>query len=126
MLRRIYDWVRGCFGPENRSRSRVAVGHEAFIEIGDVVTPVTLHDLSMNGALCRGADSFRPGQRCSLILPLSPGLRIVIESEVVRAEEGGPAIRFLNMGPDSFSHLRRLVELNAPDADVIESELRGK
>ncbi|WP_147819187.1 PilZ domain-containing protein [Salidesulfovibrio onnuriiensis] len=126
MLRKIYDWVRGCFGPENRTRSRVAVGHEAFIEIGDVVTPVILHDLSMNGALCRGADSFRIGQRCTLILPLSPGLRIAIEGEVVRNQEEGPAIRFTTMGPESFTHLKRMVELNAPDADVIEDELRGR
>lgn len=126
MLKKVFDWVRGCFGPENRTRSRVAVGHEAFIEVGDVVTPVSLQDLSMNGALCCGADSFRIGQRCSLILPLSPGLRIAIEGEIVRNDEDGPAIRFVSMDPDSFTHLKRMVELNAPDPDAIEDELRGR
>lgn len=126
MLRKIVDWFRGRFGTEHRAHSRVLVGHEAFIEADDVVTPVTLHDLSMGGALCHGANSFRVGQRCSLILPLSSEVRIVIESEVVRAEPQGPAIHFLSMEPESFTHLRRLVELNAPDPDVIEDELRGR
>lgn len=126
MLRKLYNWFRGRLGAEKRAHSRVIVQHDAFIEIDDVVTPVTLHDLSMTGAFCHGTDSFRPGQRCSLILPLSPDLRIVAEGEIVRADPKGPAIHFLNMDPESFTHLRRLVELHAPNADVIEDELRGR
>lgn len=125
MFKTVRNWFHK-LGPESRRRSRVSVHHEAFIQINEVLTPVVTTDLSMNGAKCTGADNFQAGQKCSLIIPLGEGLRIVVEGEIVRTEERGPAIRFTEMDPASFTHLRRLVELNARDADTIEDELRGR
>lgn len=126
MIRKWFDNIRTRLRPEHRKRSRVHMGIEAFIEVDGVVTPVVTSNLSMNGALCRGLETFESGLACSLIIPLASGVRIAIEGHIVRTTEQGTAIRFESMGPESFTHLRRMVELNARDADRIENELRGR
>ncbi len=126
MIRDWIDKLRTGLRSEHRKRSRVHMGIEAFIEADGVTTPVVTSNLSMNGALCRGLETFSPGSPCSLIIPLAAGVRIAIEGEIVRTTEQGTAIRFESMDPDSFTHLRRMVELNAQDADRIENELRGR
>jgi hypothetical protein len=126
MIRRIGSWFKRRSGSDKRNRSRVDIGFPAFIEVGDVITPVTTENLSMNGALCTGADSFIEGEACQLIIPVAGGIRIAVEGLVVRSDGESTAIRFTGMDPESFTHLRRMVELNAHDPDRIERELRGE
>lgn len=126
MIGRVSSWFKRKCGSNKRNRSRVHVGFPAFIEVGDVITPVTTQNLSMNGALCTGADSFIEGEACQLIIPVAGGIRIAVEGVVVRSDGESTAIRFTGMDPDSFTHLRRMVELNANDPDRIERELRGE
>lgn len=101
------------------------IGFEAFVEVKDVITPVITENLSMNGALCRGSHHFRKGQPCQFIIPIAPGVRIVIESRIVRSDDHSTAIQFNAMDPDSFTHLKRMVELNAANPDAVENELRS-
>lgn len=124
MFKRFGKWFKDRCLPEQRRRSRVGVGFEAFVEVFEVITPVKTVDLSMNGARLHGGHVFQGGQDCHFILPVAPGIRIVIEAKVVRSDEDGTAIEFTGMDPDSFTHLRRMVELNAADPDRIEDELR--
>lgn len=124
MIRKIGKWFKDRCAPEQRRRSRVDIGFEAFIEVREVITPVKTVDLSMNGARCHGGHSFREGEKCHFILPVASGIRIVIESTIVRSDQESTAVKFTGMDPDSFTHLRRMVELNAADPDRIEDELR--
>lgn len=53
--------------------------------------------------------------------PSSP-LTIEGTGRVVRADEGGLGVEFLEMSLDSLEHLRNLVRYNAPDLPQVERE----
>lgn len=108
---------------EKRRGTRVKAGFEAYVTVGDVVIPVATRDLSLKGALVEGCDDCAAGTACELNIPLAPGVRIVVEGEVVRTGEGGSAVAFTEIDDLSFATLHRLIQLNADDAEVIDEEL---
>jgi hypothetical protein len=72
------------------------------------------------------ADRPEPGVPVSLTIHLEPGtqsLDIAVRGRVVRNYPDGVAIEFTEIPPESFSHLFRLVQYNAPDPEGIEKEL---
>ena len=106
-----------------RQSTRVKAGFEAYVTIGDVVIPVSTRNLSLKGALLHGCDDCDTGTRCELHLPLSPGIRIVVEGEILRRGNGESAMIFKEMDELSFTFLHRLVTLNAEDPDNVDEEL---
>lgn len=108
---------------DKRRGTRVEAGFEAYVTIGDVVIPVATRNLSLKGALLHGCDDCPDGTHCELHLPLSPGIRIVVEGEIVRHGEGDVAMAFKEMDELSFTFLHRLVTLNADDPDEVDEEL---
>lgn len=108
---------------EKRHSTRIEAGFEAYVTIGDVVIPVSTRNLSLKGALLSGCDDCLAGTQCELHLPLSPGIRIVVEGEIVRRKEGDIAMAFKEMDELSFTFLHRLVTLNAEDPDGVDEEL---
>lgn len=120
------DTVRARFSPmseEKRNRTRINAGFEAYVIVDDVITPVETRDLSLKGALLRGFDQGRTGESCQLHIPLSPSVRIVAECTIVRIIGDDVAVSFTEMDELSFTTLRRTVQLNADDAEVIDDEL---
>lgn len=110
---------------DNRRRLRVAVGDfAAVIDTGEGSFPVRLRNLSLKGLGCSGHPGLRLGQDCSVRLTLAPGVEVCLEGVVVRADPGNAAVDFSGMDPDSFYHLRRIVQLHAPDPDAVDQELR--
>ncbi|NDV20490.1 PilZ domain-containing protein [Pseudodesulfovibrio sp. JC047] len=108
----------------NKRRStRVSADFEAYVSIDDVVIPVATRNISLKGALLTGCEDCNPGTRCELHLPLSPGVRIVIDGEIVRQGTTESAMRFTEMDDLSFTFLHRLVTLNAEQPDEIDDEL---
>lgn len=108
-----------------RRGTRIEADFEAYVTVGDVVVPVATRNLSMEGALLEGCDECLVGTSCELNIPLAPNIRIVIEGDVVRAEDNEIAMVFKEMDDLSFASLHRLIQLNAPDADVIDDELKN-
>ncbi|MBG0791740.1 MAG: PilZ domain-containing protein [Desulfovibrionaceae bacterium] len=108
---------------EKRRGTRVEAGFEAYVTIGDVVIPVSTRNLSLKGALLTGCGDCAGGTRCELHLPLSPGVRIVVDGEIVRSQGGEAAMAFREMDELSFTFLHRLVTLNADDPDGVDEEL---
>jgi len=53
----------------------------------------------------------------------SPELDVSLEARVVRADPAAVALDFIEVPPESFHHLFRLVQYNAEDPDGIEAEL---
>ena len=109
---------------EKRRGTRVDAGFEAYVTVGDVVMPVSTKNLSLKGALIEGCDDCPEGTACELNIPLSPGVRIVVEGRVVRTKGGVAAMAFTEMDDLSFAALHRLVQLNAADPEAIDEELR--
>ena len=106
-----------------RHNTRIDAGFEAYVTVGDVVTPVSTRNLSLKGALLEGCGDCAAGTACELHLPLSPGIRIVVSGEIVRAMGEFAAMSFKEMDELSFTFLHRLVTLNAERPEEVDEEL---
>jgi hypothetical protein len=84
-----------------------------------------LHDLSLKGALLEMPVNWpgQPGERYRLQLDLSPEVRITMQTTVMHQEGRLIGLRCDEIDLDSVTALRRLVELNSDDPDLLEREL---
>jgi len=92
------------------------------IEISETV----LIDISLNGALVHRPDNWHdePGAMINLNLALE-GSEILLEISgiVCHQAEGLLGIKFLTLSLESISHLKRLIELNIGDEELIHREM---
>lgn len=86
-----------------------------------------LADISLNGLLIRITDSWspQPGQTVMLKIALSgdPETMISMEGLVAHVENNMVGLKRTHIDMDSISHLRRLVELNLGDSEMLHREL---
>lgn len=86
-----------------------------------------LDDISLKGALLEMSPGWRGkvGDPCRLTLPLGnePGMAIVMRARVAHVDGRRVGLQCDSIDLDSITHLRRLVELNAGDASLLEREL---
>lgn len=84
-----------------------------------------LYDISLKGALVKVAEQWpgKNGDRCQLRLTL--GNQAIISMSATITHVAGRRIGFRcdSIDLDSVTHLRRLVELNAGDAALLDREL---
>jgi hypothetical protein len=111
---------------EKRTRTRVPVHFSVDILLGETVIPTEIMNISLNGMLCTSNPLFQNDALCRVIVSLSDNLQIVVDSKISRAGETECAISFISMDDESFIHLKRLVQYNAGDADLIDHELQKK
>ena len=108
---------------ERRQHTRVPVMFDAFIRIKRRKIPVTTLNVSMRGMKCSGHELFSKGASCTVEFVLAAGVRFLISATIVRATKRAAALYFTSMDEDAFSHLKRLVQLNAGNPDKIDREL---
>ena len=65
-----------------------------------------------------------PGSACMMQLRLQEDLCLNIEGTLLRVEGDEAVVSFLSMDEETFYHLKRLVQLNASDADRIDQEIQ--
>ena len=84
-----------------------------------------LLDISLKGALLEMSADWPGvlGAKCKLRLDLGQGATIIMQTTVAHLEGTRMGLRCDNLGLDSITHLRRLVELNAGDPNLLEREL---
>jgi hypothetical protein len=80
-------------------------------------------DLSLKGLACRPNPRLHKNQCCQVVISLAPDIRAVIKGRVVRAGETGAAIDFLATDPESFYHLKKIVEYHSRHPEEIGREL---
>lgn len=115
---------------ENNGRRhfhRVRFDGQAFLtfESGDE-WPVELMDLSLQGALVRTVDPLPEEHRTAygyLRVPLNPDFHILLMIQVVRMDGRDLGLRVTQMDLESAQHLRRIVELNLGDAELLNRDL---
>ncbi|NJD05280.1 MAG: PilZ domain-containing protein [Methylococcaceae bacterium] len=87
----------------------------------------TLDDISLKGALLECPEGWRGtvGERCHLTLLLGgePSAKIVMEGHIAHIEGRRVGLNCDSIDLDSITHLRRLVELNAGDPELLDREL---
>ena len=112
-------------GGERRHFSRVDFKHAITLHVDGDETPYPggFDDVSLKGMLFYGEALPPEGTMISGLMDLG-GVPLLLKGKVLRAsEERGAAIVFQEMDVESFTHLRRLVSLNAGDAELIDREL---
>ena len=105
-----------------RKRTRVAAHFEVTISLDGTSYLVETLNMSLTGLLCAANPQFRPGASCHIHIKLNDETIINLEGKILRLGNHEAAIAFSSMDEESFFHLRRIIELNADDADIIESE----
>jgi hypothetical protein len=110
---------------QRRRFSRIRFSTGARFTVGDGQLACEVVDLSMKGALIGlPADHAVPaGAHCVLEVALDEGDNVIrMEGEVAHAEEGRIGVVWREIDLDSITHLRRLLELNLGDADLLNRE----
>jgi len=112
---------------ENRRQfTRILFSITAELNVDDVTYPVSIHDISLNGALVTAIDSedSLKGKLGTLSFNLSDGeSEVVMHIAVVHEHEHETGLQCNAIDIDSVTHLRRLVELNLGDNDQLNKEL---
>ena len=113
---------------ERRQHARIAFHTPASLVFADRTVDVVVVDLSLKGALIRvPADTLIERDTiCMLHVHLSEAdlnHQINIEARVAHAEGCYLGLLCLTIDLDSVTHLRRLVELNLGDPELLEREL---
>jgi len=108
---------------ERRKRTRVPVAFEINILFQKDKIKVQTFNLSLTGISCTSDPRFRTNELCEVIMTLNEDTTLNIAGKILRIDEKEAIIAFLSMDEDTFSHLKRIMEYNALDADIIVQEL---
>lgn len=111
---------------ERRRFSRIAFHRPAELDAAGLRTSCDLVDVSLKGALVEVPVAFTQGvgSRCSLTIHLDAGgAAIRMEGEITHREGDLVGVRCDEIDLESIAHLRRLVELNLGNDDVLHREL---
>ncbi len=111
---------------ERRHFSRVVFHRPAEVDAAAGRASCELLDISLKGALVEAPVGFGAGvgEPCTLTIRLDAGdAAIRMEGEIVHREGTQLGIRCRLIDLDSIAHLRRLVELNVGDDELLHREL---
>ena len=112
---------------ENRRQfTRILFSIKAELDVEDNTYPVSIHDISLNGALVTAINSETSlkGKLGTLTFLLSDKeSEVVMNIAVVHEEENETGLQCNAIDIDSVTHLRRLVELNLGDSEQLNKEL---
>jgi len=112
---------------ENRRQfTRILFSISAHLEVDEVRYPVSIHDISLNGALISN-----PKESIELVGKLGELSFVLADGEsnvsmhiaVIHQEEKEMGLRCNAIDIESVTHLRRLVELNLGDETQLNKEL---
>ncbi len=110
---------------EQRKFSRIPFDVRISLRQGDSHWESTLADISLHGALIHTPEGFEPADDAQYLLQihLEGGPDIAMDVHVAHQEAGNTGLRCDDIDVDSITHLRRLVELNLGDPELLEREL---
>lgn len=113
--------------PHAREFVRSSVRLEVELISGDsTILVARTRDVSMKGIFLITPHRVPVGASCRIRIrigdPAEP-LWVEADGTVVRTDDEGLAVEFLEMGVGSFQHLKNLVMYNAPDPGQVDVEL---
>jgi hypothetical protein len=111
---------------EKRRRARVPVQFDVGIMLGEELIKVQIINISLTGILCTSNLLFQKDAPCKVVISLLDDLQITVEAKMLRVGKRETAISFVAMDEESFTHLKRVVQYNAGDADRIDKEFQRK
>lgn len=112
---------------ENRRQfTRILFSIDATLEVEEQRYPVTIHDISLNGALVTRPETEQAilNKLAVLSFNLSENdNEVVMHVAIVHEEHGDIGLRCNALDIDSVTYLRRLIELNLGDEEQLNKEL---
>ena len=111
---------------EQRKFTRVKLNATASLDINGELRPVELLDISLRGALLQSAQRESLSKGCAVIvrvnLPVDAG-SIEMHGKIVHLHADHIGVACEHMDVDSISLLRRIVELNLGDGELLLREI---
>lgn len=112
---------------DNRRKfNRVPFQCDCQIRCAEQVWSGELLDISLRGALFQLSEttSLEFGDNCYLDISLADGgIHLQFESELAHKEGALHGFRFLSENLETLTHLRRLLELNLGEDDIMKKEI---
>ncbi|WP_428604818.1 PilZ domain-containing protein [Sedimenticola sp.] len=110
---------------DRRHFQRILFDAPVVVSVDDRPFQTKLIDISLNGALMESVDGFacQPGDRVTLNIRLGDEASIDMEAQISHLEGNQVGMHCLHIDMESIGHLRRLVELNLGDPELLEREL---
>lgn len=112
---------------ENRRQfTRILFSSKAELSVENKTYPVSIHDISLNGALVSAVDSKEPlkGKFGDLSFCLSDDeSKVTMQIAVVHEQNEETGLQCNAIDIDSLTLLRRIVELNLGDTKQLDKEL---
>ncbi len=112
---------------ENRRQfTRILFAIKAELSVENSCYPVSIHDISLNGALITALASEKPLKNKSGTLKffLSDGeSEVTMDVVIVHEKEHETGLQCSAIDIDSVTHLRRLIELNLGDSKQLDKEI---
>lgn len=109
-----------------RQFTRILFSIKAALHVEDKTYPVSIHDISLNGALVTAVKSEQPlkGKFGTLTFFLSDNeSEVTMYIAVVHEQDDETGLQCNAIDIDSVTHLRRLVELNLGNSEQLDKEL---
>lgn len=112
---------------ENRRQfTRILFLIKATLTVEEQIYPISIHDISLNGALVTTPDTqhLLKNKQGVLSFYLGDGsAEVTMLVDVVHQEDDEIGLKCKTIDIDSITHLRRLVELNLGDESQLSKEL---
>lgn len=109
-----------------RNYSRVPFKVESTLTVGQTCFDIKVIDISLKGALITKPEKWNIDESQDVFMEIklaNSDIVIQMQTEVVHEHEDKLGLRFVEIDVDSLSHLRRLLELNLGDAELINKEV---
>ncbi len=111
---------------ERRRFSRVVYQVPATLTQDDMFLDTTIQDLSLHGLLLRAnsTDGLLKGVLVDISFTLSDSdVDITLEAEIVSFDDHEIRLKISHINIESISHLKRLIELNVGNDDLLHREI---
>lgn len=110
---------------DQRRHHRINYDTPVILQQGDREWPTLVIDISLRGLLVWLPDGWDadPQQALQATIPLGGDAIIRMDLHLVHAGSDRAGFRCDRIDADSITHLRRLLELNLGDANLVEREL---
>ena len=109
---------------ERRRRTRVPVHFDVTVRVAREPVQVETENISLTGMLCKPEGRLKSGETGEVRIVLSPEAIITATGRIIRSDSQGLAVAFSGIDEDGFFHLKKIVQYNTEDADIIDRELR--
>ena len=115
---------------ERRQYDRVVFKVEAELTVqGSSSRAEEISNLSLGGCLLPISEGLAPGTTCQVKIKMGGAcseLTLRLKGEVLRSNEKGVAIKFINLDPDCLLHLQNIVRHHAPYSQDAAKEFQFK